>query len=1054
MSPIAIPTLRKHSIACIPADGIGPEVISAGVEVLKTLSDTLGTFSLEFEDYDWSSETYKQTGKYIPDDGLKQLKKHDAILFGAVGAPDYANVRPTKILKGTSSPLRNASHGDLDWVIVRENSEGEYAGQGGRSHRGKPWETATEVSIFTRHAVERIMRFAFETAQKRRRKQLTVVTKSNAQRNGLVLWDDVAADVANEYPDVKMDKMLVDAMTCRMVLKPQSLDTIVATNLHADILSDLAAALAGSIGIAPTSNLDPTRENPSMFEPIHGSAFDIMGKGIANLVATFWTASEMLAWLGEEEAAKYLLDCVEKVTENGIATTDLGGSNTTKDVTQAVCEEIRRIGLPVSMAPDQWTITKKKNVSNRMAERQPRKRTRLSVAPSQGGQRQQTLTQAQWIPSRSPSFQDESHLRPFKERSGRIINKARVKRDSTLTQMDFFRDIHVQEELDDAPLDEVDAATHLARLNGSDDQETRVKTAGGPKTSTQKLCGHSREDYEPAKKRRKHNGATSVAERNVRRMSKRLAGKDDTSNNLLAGPGNTFGEAIHVSLEKPASGQYRVLEVQDSTGTDIDDVQLSPQSQYLRRPAAPPETPLHTAKKVILSSQSPEGGKCLGPVESGGRSGARKAALVEEAKEDDTSSTKGYVKSVIENTGIVPEAAEEEHAAAQIKSGRFASVMVASYVIISSAGKPVEAEVEKEESNETEIPGTSQAEEDIYLAEETPTSEADGAIERGQGQGRGQQTEEFLSGVLVRDFAPASSHTTSCKRKDESANKEAAPPKTPLPRAANQGKLDEQEEDSDVDFDSPIANDTQFNAEVAEDSFVIPTPRLIHSTSRPRSSQANEQQQQQGSKRSCPEGLLPPAPETGRTTTLVPLNDTSTTTTQRSVAAEVRPASMPHPSQISTQEATQFGLLSSLVPAAESPEASSKKERITIKEDSSSIGLLSLSQIPRAEKESQGVDLESEEEEEEIDLDECLNDHLHHDHPQLGAASRTIIKQESQLDQRAVAVGQGGFNNDTQSNFTQGGHVTAAYIHQQRDWGILPKWYTPKPYRVPGYTRR
>lgn len=253
----------------------------------------------------------------------------------------YANVRPTKIFRGTESPLRNASPGSLDWVIIRENSEGEYAGQGGRSHKGHPWETATEVSIFTRHAVERIMRFAFETAQKRPRKFLTVVTKSNAQRNGMVLWDEVAAEVAKEFPDVTTDKMLVDAMTCRMVLKPESLDTIVATNLHADILSDLAAALAGSIGIAPTSNLDPTREHPSMFEPIHGSAFDITGKGIANPVATFWTAAEMLTWLGEEAAAQRLLECVERVCEKGIKTTDLGGSANTAQVTAAVCDEIR-----------------------------------------------------------------------------------------------------------------------------------------------------------------------------------------------------------------------------------------------------------------------------------------------------------------------------------------------------------------------------------------------------------------------------------------------------------------------------------------------------------------------------------------------------------------------------------------------------------------------------------------------------------------------------------------------------------------------------------------
>ncbi|KAF1960076.1 tartrate dehydrogenase [Byssothecium circinans] len=360
MSPIAVS--RKHSIATMGADGIGPEVVNAGVQVLKKLAALDGSFELEFEDYDWSSETYKKTGKYIPDGGLEKLMKHNAILFGAVGAPDvpdhislwglrlaicqpfqqYANVRPTKIFRGTTSPLRNASHSDLDWVIVRENSEGEYAGQGGRSHRGQAWETATEVSIFSRHGVERIMRFAFETAQERPRKFLTVVTKSNAQRNGMVLWDEVAAEVARDYPEVKWDKMLVDAMTCRMVLDPKSLDTIVATNLHADILSDLAAALAGSIGIAPTSNLDPTRQNPSMFEPIHGSAFDITGKGVANPVGTFWTAVEMLKWLGEEDAAKKMMDAVETVTERGVMTKDLGGNSGTQEVTDAVCAELER----------------------------------------------------------------------------------------------------------------------------------------------------------------------------------------------------------------------------------------------------------------------------------------------------------------------------------------------------------------------------------------------------------------------------------------------------------------------------------------------------------------------------------------------------------------------------------------------------------------------------------------------------------------------------------------------------------------------------------------
>jgi isocitrate/isopropylmalate dehydrogenase len=228
-------------------------------------------------------------------------------------------------------------------VIVRENSEGEYAGHGGTSHINEAWSVATEVSIFTRHGVERIMRFAFEMARSRPRKRLTVVTKSNAQRNGMVFWDLCAVKIAAEFPDVQWDKMLVDAMTTRMVLHPESIDTVVATNLHADILSDLAAALAGSIGIAPTSNLDPTGTNPSMFEPIHGSAFDIVGKGIANPVGTFWSSAEMLAWLGQREAAELLMESVENVTESGIKTLDLGGSSKTVEVTEKVCQEISRL---------------------------------------------------------------------------------------------------------------------------------------------------------------------------------------------------------------------------------------------------------------------------------------------------------------------------------------------------------------------------------------------------------------------------------------------------------------------------------------------------------------------------------------------------------------------------------------------------------------------------------------------------------------------------------------------------------------------------------------
>jgi tartrate dehydrogenase/decarboxylase/D-malate dehydrogenase len=252
------------------------------------------------------------------------------------GFDQYANVRPTRILPGIDAPLKRCRAEDLNWVIVRENSEGEYSGVGGRVHQGHPIEAATDVSMMTRAGVERIMRFAFKLAQSRPRKLLTVVTKSNAQRHAMVMWDEIAVQ-GQEFPDVKWDKELVDAATARMVNRPATLDTIVATNLHADILSDLAAALAGSLGIAPTGNIDPERRYPSMFEPIHGSAFDIMGKGLANPVGTFCSVVMLLEHLGEHDAAA-LMQAIEAVTADpALHTGDLGGKATTVQVTEAVC---------------------------------------------------------------------------------------------------------------------------------------------------------------------------------------------------------------------------------------------------------------------------------------------------------------------------------------------------------------------------------------------------------------------------------------------------------------------------------------------------------------------------------------------------------------------------------------------------------------------------------------------------------------------------------------------------------------------------------------------
>ena len=345
--------MKTYRIASIPGDGIGKEVIAAGIEVLNSLCEKEG-FGIEFESFDWNSDRYLETGAYIPDGGLDKLKTFDAIFFGAVGSPrvpdhvslwglrlpicqgfdQYANVRPSRVLPGISSKLKDAK--EINWVIIRENTEGEYSGSGGRVHKGLPEEIATETSVFTRVCVERIHRFAFELAGRRPRKHLTLVTKSNAQRHGMVLWDEIFYEVAKKYPEVQTDRVLVDAVTTRMVLKPGTLDTIVASNLHADILSDLAAALSGSLGIAPTANLNPERKFPSMFEPIHGSAFDITGKGIANPIATFWTASMMLEHLGEPKAAARLMKTIERTTEEQVFTPDLGGVHDTRAVTNAV----------------------------------------------------------------------------------------------------------------------------------------------------------------------------------------------------------------------------------------------------------------------------------------------------------------------------------------------------------------------------------------------------------------------------------------------------------------------------------------------------------------------------------------------------------------------------------------------------------------------------------------------------------------------------------------------------------------------------------------------
>jgi tartrate dehydrogenase/decarboxylase/D-malate dehydrogenase len=353
--------MKTYKIACIPGDGIGKEVVPAGEAVLRALAAKWGTFAFEFESFGWGGDWYRAHGEMMPANGNDLIKDKDAILFGSAGDPhipdhitlwglrlkicqgfdQYANVRPTRILPGIDAPLKRCAPADLNWVIVRENSEGEYAGVGGRVHQGHAIEVATDMSMMTRVGVERVIRYAFELARSRPRRQLTVVTKSNAQRHGMVMWDEIAVQISKEFPDVKWDKELVDAMTARMVNKPWTIDTVVATNLHGDILTDLAAALAGSLGIAPTGNIDPSRRFPSMFEPIHGSAFDIMGKGLANPIGTFWSCVMMLEHLGENEAANKLMAVIESVTaDSSLHTGDLGGKATMDMVTQAVIAKL------------------------------------------------------------------------------------------------------------------------------------------------------------------------------------------------------------------------------------------------------------------------------------------------------------------------------------------------------------------------------------------------------------------------------------------------------------------------------------------------------------------------------------------------------------------------------------------------------------------------------------------------------------------------------------------------------------------------------------------
>jgi tartrate dehydrogenase/decarboxylase/D-malate dehydrogenase len=344
---------QRFRIAVIPGDGIGQEVIPEGLRVL----DAAAPGRFEYEQFPWGCQFYLHTGRMMAAGGLDRLRSFDAIYFGAVGWPgvpdhvslwglrlaicqgfdQYACVRPVRLLPGVPSPLRDATPERMNWVVVRENTEGEYAGIGGRNlaGRGPGKAVAIQAGLFTEEGCERIIRYAFDLALTRRRK-VTSVTKSNAQQYGMTLWDEVFAAVSADYPAVETEQWLVDAMAARFVLRPEALDVVVASNLFADILSDLGSALAGSLGIAASANLDPERRYPSMFEPVHGSAPDIAGQGIANPIGAIWSAALMLDHLGLGDEARRVIGAIEQTTASGSLTPDLGGSCSTRQVTDAL----------------------------------------------------------------------------------------------------------------------------------------------------------------------------------------------------------------------------------------------------------------------------------------------------------------------------------------------------------------------------------------------------------------------------------------------------------------------------------------------------------------------------------------------------------------------------------------------------------------------------------------------------------------------------------------------------------------------------------------------
>ena len=351
--------MDKYKIAVIPGDGIGKEVVPEGIRVLEAAGAKYG-LAFEWDEFPWSCDYYLQTGRMMPEDGLAQIRHHDAIFLGAVGFPNvpdhislwgllipirrefqqYANIRPVRLMPGIQSPLRGREAGDIDFIVVRENTEGEYSTLGGRIFDGTPQELVIQESVFTRRGVDRILRYAFEMAQSRPQKHLTWATKSNGVFISMPYWDERARAMAAQYPDVRADQYHVDILTAHFVRNPDWFDVVVASNLFGDILSDLGPACTGTIAIAPSANLNPEREFPSMFEPVHGSAPDIYGQNIANPIGQIWAGAMMLDHLGHPEAGAAVVAAIETVLREGPRTRDIGGRASTQEMGKAIAAAV------------------------------------------------------------------------------------------------------------------------------------------------------------------------------------------------------------------------------------------------------------------------------------------------------------------------------------------------------------------------------------------------------------------------------------------------------------------------------------------------------------------------------------------------------------------------------------------------------------------------------------------------------------------------------------------------------------------------------------------